>query len=260
MPVSIHETAVIEGGAQLGVGVEVGPYAIIGPHVQLGDGSTVGSHAVLSGRTTLGARTRVFPHAAVGFVPQDLKYKGEPTRLEAGEENVFREFCTVHIGTEGGGGVTRIGSRNLMMAYSHVAHDCTVGDENVLANGATLAGHVTLESHIILGGLSAVHQYVRVGAHAFIAGGAMVVMDIPPFCTAHGDRATLVGLNTVGMKRGGYDDEQVLRVKNAYRTVFRGDLGLKKALSQVRAESGEHEEIAHFIDFIAQSERGVARQ
>ncbi|MFW5878825.1 MAG: acyl-ACP--UDP-N-acetylglucosamine O-acyltransferase [Myxococcota bacterium] len=255
----IHETAVVAEGAILEDDVQVGPYAVIGANVRLGEGCTVGAHAVLDGRTTMGRRNRIFPHAAIGLVPQDLKYKDEPTGLEIGDENVFREFSTVHIGTTQDEGVTRIGKRNLVMAYAHVAHDCRIGDGNVLANCATLAGHVRVDDHVILGGLSGVHQFVRIGSHAFISGGSMVAMDIPPYCTAQGDRATLAGLNTVGLTRHGFDKEQIRRIKSAYRAIFRSKLGLKEALSQVRAEHGEHEEIERFVDFIEQSERGVAR-
>ncbi len=259
MATTIHPTAVVERGAELGIDVEVGPYAIVGPHVRIGDRSRIGAHAVVDGRTTMGKENQIFPHAAVGFVPQDLKYAGEPTRLEMGDANIVREFATVHIGTVGGGGVTRIGSRNLLMAYSHVAHDCTLGDGNIIANCGTLAGHVTLGNHVILGGLSAVHQFVRIGDHAFISGGSMVAMDVPPYCTAQGDRAKLVGLNTVGLKRHGWDEEAVRTMKNVYRTVFRSDLGLREALAQVRAEHTDDPRVMAFVEFIEASERGVAR-
>ncbi len=259
MAANVHPTAVISDGAKLDANVEVGPYAIIGPNVRLGFGTTVGAHAVLDGHTTLGRENRVFPHAAVGLVPQDLKYKGEPTSLEVGDQNIFREFCTVHIGTVGGHGSTRVGSRNLVMAYAHVAHDCRLGDGNVLANCATLAGHVQVGNHAVLGGLSAIHQFVRIGSHAFISGGSMVAMDVPPYCTAQGDRATLAGLNSVGLSRHGFDKEQVRRIKSAYKTIFRSKLGLREALSQVRAEFSDYEEIEHLVSFIEKSERGIAR-
>lgn len=258
-PMGIHVTALVADGAELDEGVEVGPYAIIGPHVRIGAGSTVGAHAILDGHTTLGRQNKVFPQAVVGQVPQDLKYDGEPTRLEIGDENVFREFSTVHIGTAGGLGVTRVGSRNLVMAYAHVAHDCTLGDGNVLANCATMAGHVQVDDHTTLGGLTAIHQFVRIGSHAFVSGGSMVAMDIPPYCTAQGDRATLVGLNTVGLSRHGFEKEQVRRIKSAYRTIFRSKLGLKEALAQVGAEFEGCPEIEHLVSFIEKSERGVAR-
>ena len=200
---SVHPTAVVAPGARLHPTVEVGPFAVIGPQVTIGAGTTVGPHAVIEGRTRLGERNRVFQFASVGAQPQDLKYAGEDSALEIGNENLIREFTTLHKGTTGGGGVTRIGDRNLFMAYAHVAHDCQVGNGCVFANAATLGGHVEVGDHVILGGLAAVHQHTRIGRHAFVAGGAMVVMDVPPFCTAQGDRAELVGVNSIGLARHG---------------------------------------------------------
>ncbi|MHB8876361.1 MAG: acyl-ACP--UDP-N-acetylglucosamine O-acyltransferase [Myxococcaceae bacterium] len=255
----LHPTAIIHPEALLHESVEVGPYAVIGPRVKLGAGTTVGPHAVLEGDTTIGERNRIFQFASVGAVPQDLKYAGEPTRLEIGDDNTIREFATLHIGTAGGGGVTRLGSKNLCMAYSHVAHDCQIGDGCILANSSALAGHVEIGDHVILGGLSAVHQFTRIGKFAFIAGGAMVAMDVPPYCTAQGDRAELAGLNTVGLARGGYSEEQISRVKDAYRILFRSKLGLNEALSKLRAEHGGHPEIDTLLDFIAGSKRGLTR-
>lgn len=256
---SVHPTALVSPGAQLHPTVEVGPYAIIGPKVKLGEGTAVGSHAVLDGDTTIGKRNRIFHHASVGAVPQDLKFHGEDSKLILGDDNIVREFATLHIGTEGGGGVTRVGNRNLFMAYSHVAHDCVVGNACILANGATLAGHVEVGDHATLGGLSAVHQFTRIGVFAFIAGGAMVAMDVPPYCTAQGDRAELAGLNTVGLSRHGMKEEQLARVKEAYRILFRSKLGLNEALSRLRAEYGGQPEIDVLLDFIGSSKRGITR-
>jgi UDP-N-acetylglucosamine acyltransferase len=239
--------------------VEVGPYAIIGPRVRLGAGTVVGSHAVLEGDTVLGEKNHVFHHASVGAAPQDLKYAGEPTQLVIGDGNLIREFTTLHRGTAGGGGVTRIGNRNLFMAYSHVAHDCQVGSGCVLANSVALAGHVELQDHVILGGLSAVHQFTRIGAHAFIAGGTMVVLDVPPSCTAQGDRAELAGLNTLGLTRHGYTEEQVARIKDAYRILFRSKLGLAEAVRSLEAEHGGQPEIDALVAFLAGSRRGLTR-
>jgi UDP-N-acetylglucosamine acyltransferase len=239
--------------------VEVGPFAVIGPRVKLGAGTRVGSHAVLEGDTELGAGNQVFHHASVGAAPQDLKYAGEETRLVIGEGNQIREFTTLHRGTAGGGGVTRIGDRNLFMAYSHVAHDCQVGSGCVLANSVALAGHVELGDHVILGGLSAVHQFTRIGSHAFVAGGAMVVLDVPPYCTAQGDRAELAGLNTVGLTRHGYTEEQVGRIKDAYRILFRSKLGLAEAVESLRREHGGHPEIDALLAFVSSSRRGLTR-
>lgn len=256
---AIHSTAIVASGAELDSSVEVGPYAVIGPNVRLAAGVKVGPHAVLEGHTTVGTGTHIFQFASVGAQPQDLKYAGEPTRLEIGAHNQIREFSTLHIGTAGGGGVTQVGDKNLFMAYSHVAHDCIVGNGCILANCATLAGHVTLEDYVIVGGLAAAHQFTRIGKHAFISGGAMVTMDVPPYCTAQGDRAELTGLNTVGLTRHGFTEEQVARIKRAYRTLFRSKLGLREALAQVKAENEGHSEIDHFVKFIEGSERGVAR-
>lgn len=256
---AIHPTAVVAEGARLHQSVEVGPFAVIGPSVSLAAGVVVGPHAVVEGHTTVGEGTRIFQFASVGAQPQDLKYAGEPTALTIGAHNQIREFTTLHIGTAGGGGLTQIGDRNLFMAYSHVAHDCTIGSGCILANCATLAGHVLMEDHVTMGGLAAAHQFTRIGRHAFISGGSMVTMDIPPYCTAQGDRAELSGLNTVGLTRHGFTDEQVARIKAAYRTVFRSKLGLREALAQVKAEHHGHGEIEHFVGFIEGSERGVAR-
>jgi len=255
----IHPTAVIHPEAKLHATVEVGAFAVIGAHVTLGAGTKVGPHAVIEGHTTLGERNRVFQFASVGAIPQDLKYAGEETRLEIGDDNQIREFTTLHIGTQGGGGVTRVGDKNLLMAYSHIAHDCTVGNGCILANSVALAGHVEVGDFVICGGLSAVHQYTRLGKHAFIAGGAMVAMDVPPYCTAQGDRAELAGLNTVGLARHGYTDEQISRVKDAYKILFRSKLGLNEALSKLRATHGGHPEIDVLLGFIENSKRGITR-
>jgi UDP-N-acetylglucosamine acyltransferase len=255
----VHPTAVVHPDAQLHETVEVGAFAVIGPKVRIGEGTKVGPHVVIEGRTTLGARNRVFQFSSLGAAPQDLKYGGEDTELIIGDENQIREFTTLHIGTGGGGGATRVGHRNLFMANSHVAHDCVVGNGCILANSAALGGHVQVEDHVILSGLTAVHQFTRLGRHAFIAGGAMVVMDVPPYCMAQGDRAELAGLNTVGLERHGFGEERIARIKEAYRILFRSKLGVAEALAKMKAELGGHPEIDHFIDFVAQSKRGLTR-
>ena len=256
---SVHPTAVIAPGARLHPTVEVGPYAVIGAQVEIGAGTTVGPHAVIEGRTRLGERNRVFQFASVGAQPQDLKYAGEDSALEIGNENLIREFTTLHKGTTGGGGVTRIGDGNLFMAYAHVAHDCQVGNGCVFANAATLGGHVEIGDHVILGGLAAVHQFTRIGRHAFVAGGAMVVMDVPPFCTAQGDRAELVGVNSIGLARHGFSEEQIARVKEAYRILFRSKLPLEEAVDRLRTEHGDQNEIQVLLSFITPSQRGLTR-
>jgi UDP-N-acetylglucosamine acyltransferase len=255
----LHATAIIAQGAELHPSVEVGPFAVIGPQVRIGAGSTVGPHAVIEGRTTLGENNRVFQFASVGAIPQDLKYEGEPTALVIGNGNQIREFSTLHIGTKGGGGVTRIGDGNLFMAYSHVAHDSQVGNRCVFANGATLAGHVEIGDFVTLGGLSAVHQFTRIGPHAFIAGGAMVVMDVPPFGMAQGDRAELAGVNIVGLQRNGFTEEQLTRIKDAYRILFRSKLPLEEAVARLRVQFGGHGEVERLLDFVTTSRRGLTR-
>jgi UDP-N-acetylglucosamine acyltransferase len=256
---SVHSTAIVAPGARLHSTVEVGPYAVIGPQVEIGAGTAVGPHAVIEGRTRIGERNRVFQFASVGAQPQDLKYAGEDSALEIGNENLIREFTTLHKGTTGGGGVTRIGDRNLFMAYSHVAHDCQVGSGCVFANGATLGGHVEVGDHAILGGLAAVHQFTRIGRHAFLAGGTMVVMDIPPFCMAQGDRAELVGVNSIGLARHGYTEEQITRVKEAYRILFRSKLPLEEAVERIRTELGNPTELQVLLGFVTTSQRGLTR-
>jgi UDP-N-acetylglucosamine acyltransferase len=201
----------------------------------------------------------VFPNAVLGGMPQDLKYRGEPTELVIGDRNTFREFATVNTGTVGGGGVTRIGSGALFMASSHVGHDCQIGDGAIIANSVALAGHVVMEDHVHFGGLSAAHQFTRVGRLAFVSGMTGVIMDVPPYCTASGSRAELAGLNTVGMQRAGMTEEQIGRAKQAYKIVFRQNLGLAEAIAQVDAELGAHPEIAHFVRFLKGSQRGITR-
>ena len=256
---NIHPTAVVHPGARLHPSVDVGPYTVIGPQVTLGEGTTVGPHVVIEGRTTLGARNRIFQFASVGAAPQDLKYAGEDTELILGDENTVREFVTLHRGTAGGGSATIIGNRCLLMANSHVAHDCRLGDGVILGQGSALAGHVEVGDHAIFSGLMAVHQFTRIGKHVFISGGAMVVMDVAPYCTAQGDRAELAGLNAVGLQRHGYSEEQIGRIKEAYRILFRAKLPLAEALTRLRTELGGHPEIDHLIDFATASKRGLTR-
>ena len=255
----VHPTAVVHPGARLHETVEVGPYSIIGEKVTIGAGTRVAPHVVIEGRTTIGERNRIFQFASVGGAPQDLKYAGEDTQLIIGDGNTLRESVTMNIGTVGGGGVTRVGNNNLFMAYSHVAHDCVVGNGCVIANGVALAGHVQLEDSVILGGLSAVHQFTRLGKHAFIAGGSMVVMDVPPYCTAQGDRAELAGLNVVGLQRHGFTEEQIGRIKEAYKILFRSKLQLAEAMDRLKAEMGGQSEIDYLVDFVSQSKRGLTR-
>jgi UDP-N-acetylglucosamine acyltransferase len=255
----IHPTAVVDRHAELDSSVEVAPFAVIGPKVKIGPRTRVGPHAVVEGDTTIGADNVVFQFASVGAIPQDLKYAGEPTRLVIGDGNQIREFATVHIGTAAGGGVTRLGNRCLLMANSHVAHDVQLGDGCILANSTALAGHVVVEDRVIFGGLSAVHQFTRIGRLAFVSGGAMVTQDVPPYVTVQGDRAEVVGLNTVGLTRARFDEHAMTRVKGAYKVVFRSKMGLREAVAHVKAEYGGYPEIDHFVAFLDGSERGIAR-
>jgi UDP-N-acetylglucosamine acyltransferase len=255
---SVHPTAVIAPGAELASDVTIGPYSVIGPHVRIGSKTTIGPHVVIDGHTTIGAENRIFQFASIGAEPQDLKYAGEASRLVIGDRNIIREFTTMNPGTTGGGMLTSIGDGNLFMAYSHVAHDCHIGDHCVLANGATLAGHVTLEDWVIVGGLAAIHQFVRVGESALISGGAMVIHDVPPYCNASGDRARLRGLNLVGLRRRGFDAARVRTVKQAYRSLFLSDQPFAAAQAQVREELGGDADVACLLDFVAASKRGVA--
>ncbi len=259
MTAKVHPTAIVARGAELAEDVEIGAYSIVGAEVRIGRGTRVGPHVVIENRTTIGEKNRIFQFASVGAVPQDLKYKGEPSELRIGNGNLLREFTTLHIGTEGGGGVTEVGDQNLFMNFSHVAHDCRVGSHAIFANGATLAGHVIVEDGVILGGLSAVHQFVRLGEASMLGGGAMVVQDVPPYCVVQGDRAGLVGLNVEGLRRREFGEEQVRALRACYRLVFRSGLGLREAVRKAREEVTVDGAAAHFLDFIEGSKRGICR-
>ena len=256
---AIHPTAVVDRRAELDSSVEVGPFAVIGPKVKIGPRTIVGAHSVIEGDTTIGADNHLFQFSAIGAIPQDLKYAGEPTKLVIGDHNQIREFATVHLGTAHGGGITRVGNRCLLMANSHVAHDVQLGDACILANSAALAGHVIVEDRVIFGGLSAVHQFTRIGRLAFVSGGAMVTQDVPPYVTVQGDRAEVVGINTVGLTRAHFDEHQQVRVKSCFKILYRSKLGFREAVAHVRAEHGGHTEVDHLVDFLEGSERGIAR-
>jgi UDP-N-acetylglucosamine acyltransferase len=255
----IDPRAIVSPRAELGAGVEVGPFSAIGPEVVIGEGTWIGPHAVVNGPTRIGARNRIFQFASIGDAPQDKKYQGEPTRLEIGDRNVFRECCTVNRGTTHDKGVTRIGSDNLFMAYAHVAHDCVVGDKCVLANLATLGGHVELGDWVIMGGLSAIHQFCKVGAHAFIANNAAVTRDVPPYVMAVGQPAEPHSVNAEGLKRRGFTPEQIRNIRNAFRTLYRSDLKLAEAQEKIAALAREHAELAMFSEFLRASTRSIVR-
>jgi UDP-N-acetylglucosamine acyltransferase len=229
----IHPTAIIEPGAQLGLGVQIGAYSVVGPHVELGDGVKVHSHVALAGRTRVGAGCEIFPFSSIGHIPQDKKFGGEESSLTIGEHNVIREHVTMNPGTRDGGMMTTVGSHGLYMVGAHVAHDCHIGDHVILANNATVAGHCIVEDHVILGGLSAVHQFVRIGAYAFVGGMTGVEQDVIPFGMVLGNRASLAGLNIVGLKRQGFEREQIHRLRQAYRLLFSSEGTLAERLEDV---------------------------
>jgi len=258
-PPAIHPTAIIDPGAELGRDVQIGPFAVIGAGVVLHDRVSVGSHSVVVGPTVVGEETRILHHAVIGEDPQDKKYHGESTRLVIGARNVFREFSTANRGTAQGGGLTQIGDGNLFMAYSHVAHDCRVGDDCVFANCASLAGHVEIQDGAILGGMVGIHQHTRVGRFAMIGGGGMVAQDVPPFTIAQGDRARLFGLNIVGLRRRGHKLETITALRNVYRELFSQGTPLRIALEQVREVYAEVPEVIELVTFIETSRRGVCR-
>jgi UDP-N-acetylglucosamine acyltransferase len=257
--VTIHSSAVVAPGAELDSGVEVGPYVVIGSRVRIGKNTWIGPHAVIDGHTTIGCDNRIFQFASVGAIPQDKKYRGEDSLLAIGDHNVIREFATLNPGTSGGGMVTRIGNHNLFMSYSHVAHDCQIGNHVIMANCATLGGHVTLEDYVGVGGLVGVHQFARIGESAYLGAGSMVSLDVPPYCIANGNRAHLHGLNVIGLKRRGFHAEQLAAIKQAYRTLFAEGLPLKTALACLRSEHPVSPEVAHLAEFISQSQRGICR-
>lgn len=259
MAVNIHPTAQVAPGAELGDGVEVGAYAVIGPHVQVGANTRIGPHAVVQGPTRIGADNVVFQFASVGSAPQDKKYKGEPTRLEVGDRNVIRECVTLNRGTTKDQGVTRIGNDNLFMAYAHVAHDCQVGNQCVLANNATLGGHVQLGDWVIMGGLSAIHQFCKVGAHAFIANNAAVTRDVPPYVMTVGQPAAAHSVNSEGLKRRGFTPEQIRNIRNAFRLLYRSGLKLADATAQLDVLAQEQPELKLIVEFLPTSTRSIVR-
>ncbi len=257
----IHPTAIIDPSAVLDSSVEVGPYAIIGKQVRVGTGTTIGAHAIIGDWTSIGENNRIFPQSSVGAPPQDLKYKGEECWTRIGSGNMVREFATIHRGTVTGNGETVVGNGNLFMAYSHVAHDCIIGNNVVMANVATLAGHVTVEDNVILGGLVAVHQFSTIGTHAMIGGGTMVGLDVLPYCIAtNGKRdAKLRGLNLIGLKRRGFSDEAVSNLKKAYKALFMANLKTEEAIARIKAEINGCAEVDYLLGFIERSRRGFCR-
>ncbi len=259
----IHPSALVDPGAELADDVEVGPFSVIGAHVHIGSGTTIGAHVVVEGRTSIGRDNRIFQFASVGAAPQDKKYAGEPTRLEIGDGNTIREFVTINTGTVQDEGVTRLGDDNWIMAYVHIAHDCRLGSHLILANAVQLAGHVHLGDWVFLGGLSGVHQFVRVGAHAMTGFQTRLSQDLPPFVTAAGNPAEAQGINQEGLKRRGYSAERIARIKQMHRALYRKGLTLSAAVAEIEAMrdgAGESaDDIAMLLDFVAAAERGIVR-
>lgn len=255
----IHATALVDAAARIGEDVEIGAYAIVGPDVEIGEGCRIGPHVVIHGRTRIGRRTRIFQFSSIGEVPQDKKYRDEPTRLEIGDDNTIREFCTLNCGTVQDTGVTRIGDRNWIMAYVHIAHDCVVGSDTIFANNTQLAGHVSVGDFAVLGGFTGVHQFCRIGAHVITAIASVVVQDIPPFFTASGNSARPVGVNSEGLKRRGFSPEDLAVIKRAYKTLYRSGLGLDEAREQLALEAGSQPVLAALLEFLREPGRGIAR-
>ena len=256
---SIHPTAVVHPAARLGQGIAIGPYSIVGEHVEIGDGTVIGPHVVLSGHTRIGRDNRIFQFCSIGEQPQDKKYSGEPTRLEIGDRNTIREFCTFNRGTAQDVGVTRLGNDNWIMAYVHLAHDCQVGNQTIFANNAQLAGHVHVGDWAILGGFTVVHQFARIGAHSITAMGTILLQDLPPFVMAAGNPATPRSINAEGLKRRGFSSDAVMAVKRAFKILYKSGLKLDEAQDRIRAESVATPELATLADFLSTPGRGIIR-
>ncbi len=256
---AIHPTAIVHPGARLAAGVEIGAYSIIGEHVELGEATRIGAHVVIEGHTRLGRENRVFQFASLGAQPQDKKYSGEPTRLEIGDRNQIREFCTFNCGTAQDAGVTRLGDDNWIMAYVHLAHDCQVGNNTIFANNAQLAGHVVVGDWAILGGFTGVHQFVRVGAHSITGVATVLLQDLPPYVTASGSPAVPHGINSEGLKRRGYGAPAIAAIKRAYKTLYRSGLKLVEAQTAIAAAAKESAELEALCRFLAEPGRGIIR-
>jgi len=259
----VHPTALVEAGAQLAADVEVGAYSIIGAHVSIGAGTWIGPHTVLEGHTSVGRNNRVYSFTSIGGPPQDKKYAGEPTRLEIGDGNMIREYCTFNTGTVQDAGVTRVGSNNWIMAYVHIAHDCVVGDNTILANSAQLAGHVIVGDWAILGGMTGVHQFVKIGPHAMTGGGTMLTQDLPPYVMTNGNPPSARGMNVEGLRRRGFSAEAITALRRAYKTLYRDGLSLEDAIGHIEAQAAELPEHAQhlqlLLQFLRRSERGIVR-
>jgi len=254
-----HPTALIHPDAKLANNVEVGAYSIIGQHVEIGENTHIGPHVVIDGHTRIGKNNRIFQFCSLGEIPQDKKYAGEPTRLEIGDNNTIREFCTFNIGTSQDAGVTRVGNHNWIMAYVHLAHDCQVGSHTIFANNASLAGHVRIEDYAILGGFSLVHQFCQIGMHAITGMGAALSQDVPPYVTAAGNPTAPHGINSIGLKRRGFSDAAIMAIKRAYKTLYRSSLSLEQAKAEISEQTDKYPELHVLLDFLGRSQRGILR-
>ncbi len=255
----IHPTALVDPAAELAAGVSVGAYSIVGPHVVVGEGTTIGPHVVVTGHTRIGRNNRFFQFSSIGEAPQDKKYAGEPTRVEIGDDNTFREYCTINSGTVQDTGVTRIGSHNWVMAYVHIAHDCVVGDHTIFANCTNLAGHVHIDDWAILGGYTGVHQFCKVGAHCMTAVGTVLLQDLPTYVLAGGNTAQAHGINSEGLKRRGFSTAAIAGIKRAYKTLYRSGLTLEEAKSELSAQASATPEVQPLVDFLGRATRGIVR-
>jgi UDP-N-acetylglucosamine acyltransferase len=257
--VKIHPAAIVHPNARLAEGVEIGPYSVIGEHVALGKGTKIGSHVLIEGWTTIGERNHIFPFSSIGTPPQDIGYRNEETYLIIGDDNVIRECATVHRATTKEDRKTVIGDRNFFMAYSHVAHDCKLGNNIIMANSVALGGHIVIGDHAIVGGIVAVHQFARIGPYSIIGGQSAVTLDIPPYVSAAGNRAQLYGLNLIGLKRKGFTDQTIATLKKAYRIIFRSGLTQEEAIQKTLDEIADCPEVNVLVDFIRTSKRGITR-
>ncbi len=254
-----HPTALIHPDARLADDVAVGAYSIIGEHVEIGAGTSIGPHVVIGGHTRIGQHNHIFQFNSLGEIPQDKKYAGEPTRLEIGDHNTIREFCTLNLGTAQDVGVTRLGNHNWIMAYVHIAHDCQIGNYTIFANNAQLAGHVQVDDYAILGGFTGVHQFCHIGAHVMTGVGTVLKLDVPPYITVSGNPSSPHGTNAEGLKRRGFSSAAVMAIKRAYKTLYRSGLSLDEAKAAILVQAAEHPELNALVDFISHSQRGIIR-
>ncbi|MGA9394956.1 MAG: acyl-ACP--UDP-N-acetylglucosamine O-acyltransferase [Azonexus sp.] len=255
----IHPTAIVDPGARIGANVAIGPYSIIGSDVEIGDNTEIGPHVVIKGHTRIGRDNRVFQFCSLGEIPQDKKYAGEPTRLEIGERNTIREFCTFNLGTVQGGGLTSIGDDNWLMAYVHIAHDCHVGNKTIFANGASLAGHVTVDDFVIFGGFTGIHQFCRIGAHVITAASSLVLQDVPPYLMVAGNTAQPYGIHVEGLKRRGFSSEVITELKRAYRTLYKSGLLFEEAKTKLAEHAKTVPDVQPMVNFLESSKRGIIR-